>query len=297
MAWRYQKHHFQDGDIAHPRHWNENIQQFTDEYNGYLDKDNLPRGAIKSEMVSDHAFSRVYLVTAAGYGNNPELKETYVAPVESHVWVSTDNNSMDLCKKTIDVETDCIAIVEFTCNWDWRHDAANDGGTTSNNDAFSWGGGINYRDAVDVWIDDPDDEFGHLPLDTSIVGDTGPLDPVVIGGDLPKRALAVRVTVDGVPISETGRLHAGNCADGTYIVGATSLQPGSHVFQAEARIMYLDSSQRDEDSISNRPEWDTESAMKTAADETDIDADGNIIYRVGNVAFKTRAMIIQLRYR
>ena len=105
------------------------------------------------------------------------------------------------------------------------------------------------------------------------------------------------MTVDGVPISETGRLHAGNCADGTYIVGATSLQPGSHVFQAEARIMYLDSSQRDEDSISNRPEWDTESAMKTAADETDIDADGNIIYRVGNVAFKTRAMIIQLRYR
>lgn len=270
MAWRFQKHHFQDGDIIHPRQWNENIQQFTDEFNGYLDKDNLPKGAIDTQMIKDNAFSQTYLVSHNGIFNSSTAKETYVAPVESTVWTSVDNNGTELCRKSIDVETDCVAIVEFTCHWTWRNNGATDGGTTKGGETFSWGGGINYKDAV------ADGSYATAE----------PAAAAIMGGDLPKRALAVRVTVDGVPISESGRLHAGNCEDGIYLVGATPLQPGTHVFQAEERLMYLETSERDEDSTSNRPRWDTETVMKKTIDERD-----------GNVAFKTRAMVIQLRLR
>tara|TARA_R110002020_G_scaffold50942_3_gene144418 strand:- start:205 stop:1032 length:828 start_codon:yes stop_codon:yes gene_type:complete len=275
MAWRYQKHHFQDGDIIHPRQWNENIQQFTDEFNGYLDKDNLPRGAIDAQMITDNAFSRTYLVSHDGIDNSDTQKVTYVAPVESTMWTAVDNNGTELCKKSIDVETDCVAIVEFTCHWSWRHTAAEDSGTTPGGETFSWGGGINYKDAAKY---DADHYLSSGTPDTA---------KLKMGGDLPKRALAVRVTVDGVPISETGRLHAGNCEDGIYLVGATPLQPGTHVFQAEERLVYLESSEQDEDTADVAfPRWDTETTMKETVDE-----------RSGNVAFKTRAMVIQLRSR
>ena len=46
MAHNYKKFDFENGDIPVPEMWNENMNNYSSELNGMLDRDNLPRNAV-----------------------------------------------------------------------------------------------------------------------------------------------------------------------------------------------------------------------------------------------------------
>ena len=46
MAWRYREIEIEDGDVLDPKDWNENVEVYSNEINGFLDRDNLNEGQI-----------------------------------------------------------------------------------------------------------------------------------------------------------------------------------------------------------------------------------------------------------
>ena len=46
MAWRYREIEIEDGDVLDPKDWNENVETYSNEINGFLDRDNLNEGQI-----------------------------------------------------------------------------------------------------------------------------------------------------------------------------------------------------------------------------------------------------------
>ena len=59
MAFRYRQKYFEDGDIVEPRDWIANMAEYADEFNGFLDRDNLPNDAISSAMMTSGACNEI----------------------------------------------------------------------------------------------------------------------------------------------------------------------------------------------------------------------------------------------
>jgi len=56
MAFRYRQITPQTGDIINPDDWNVNVREFTNEFNGHLDRDNLPEKGITTASIKSEAF-------------------------------------------------------------------------------------------------------------------------------------------------------------------------------------------------------------------------------------------------
>ena len=59
MAFRYRQRRVADGDIIVPDDFNEDQREFIGEFNGYLDRDNLPNNAITTSYIKANAFTKV----------------------------------------------------------------------------------------------------------------------------------------------------------------------------------------------------------------------------------------------
>jgi hypothetical protein len=72
MAHNYKKFDFENGDIPVPGMWNENMNNFSSEMNGLLDRDNLPRDAVGTAQTSfantDGSFAYVQFSSYTGAG-------------------------------------------------------------------------------------------------------------------------------------------------------------------------------------------------------------------------------------
>ena len=60
MAFRYRQITPQTGDFINPDDWNVNVREFTNEFNGHLDRDNLPELGISSASIKPKAFHEVF---------------------------------------------------------------------------------------------------------------------------------------------------------------------------------------------------------------------------------------------
>jgi len=61
MTWRKRQEHVMDGDIVEPSEWRINQNEFTSEFNGYLDNDNLHNHSIHRRLVKRDTFTKVYV--------------------------------------------------------------------------------------------------------------------------------------------------------------------------------------------------------------------------------------------
>ena len=65
MAWRYIQRDFQSGDVLDPEDWNENVREYIEEINGFIDRDNIPTASIEvglevqSEVFNEISFSNL----------------------------------------------------------------------------------------------------------------------------------------------------------------------------------------------------------------------------------------------
>ena len=72
MAFRYRQITPQTGDFINPDDWNVNVREFTNEFNGHLDRDNLPEKGITTASIKAAAFHQVYSVSS---GEDFELEK------------------------------------------------------------------------------------------------------------------------------------------------------------------------------------------------------------------------------
>jgi|TARA_B100000282_G_scaffold225312_1_gene168131 hypothetical protein len=64
MAFRYRQITPQTGDFINPDDWNVNVREFTNEFNGHLDRDNLPEKGITTASIKADAFHQVHSVSS-----------------------------------------------------------------------------------------------------------------------------------------------------------------------------------------------------------------------------------------
>ena len=64
MAFRYRQITPQTGDFINPDDWNVNVREFTNEFNGHLDRDNLPEKGITTASIKAAAFHQVHSVAS-----------------------------------------------------------------------------------------------------------------------------------------------------------------------------------------------------------------------------------------
>lgn len=60
MAWKIKQARANSGDLVDPEDWNENVREFANEYNGFLDRDNVGVKQIEKKHLRNFVFNRVY---------------------------------------------------------------------------------------------------------------------------------------------------------------------------------------------------------------------------------------------
>ena len=60
MAWKIRQARANSGDLVDPEDWNENVREFGNEYNGFLDRDNVGVQQINKSHLNKFAMNRVY---------------------------------------------------------------------------------------------------------------------------------------------------------------------------------------------------------------------------------------------
>ena len=87
MAFRYRQITPQAGDIINPDDWNVNVREYTNEFNGHLDRDNLPEKAITTSSIKADAFhqveSKLDMTAKTIQGTQTRFKEIQVIEFES----------------------------------------------------------------------------------------------------------------------------------------------------------------------------------------------------------------------
>lgn len=111
MAWKYRQRYPQDGEILNPEDWNLNHQEYADEFNGFLDRDNLPINAIDEGRTEDYAMNRVH--------NDSYTDSTpWVGAERTAAWRNTDSTgAVSLGSVEIDCPVDCLLICSYNATW------------------------------------------------------------------------------------------------------------------------------------------------------------------------------------
>jgi hypothetical protein len=111
MAYRYRQRIFESGDFLTPPDWNENLAELVGEFNGALDRDNVPESAITEPLVVNQAFN---IEQRDGYDGS----EPAVISGDNMGWQDGDD-SFDIGVKVIDIQVDGVAVVEWSGWWFW----------------------------------------------------------------------------------------------------------------------------------------------------------------------------------
>ena len=110
MAHRVRAHTPQDGDLADPADWRETIAMFAGEANGNLDRDNLPEGAVTTDMLLNYA-SRVIFTDQNDSGSVQTVEG------KSTAWTKHDNAGAELDAVTFTLNADALVRVCWSGTW------------------------------------------------------------------------------------------------------------------------------------------------------------------------------------
>ena len=109
MAWRYREIEIEDGDVLDPRDWNENVEPYANEINGFLDRDNLNEGqvAMGAEIAWNKDVGPIYAVE---YVKCPDRdRRNQFASDPQNLLLGTDPNHWS---QTLDTDTQSWQVVQ-----------------------------------------------------------------------------------------------------------------------------------------------------------------------------------------
>ena len=123
MAWRFPAVLPVDGDILHPSHWNENIDVYSSEINGFIDRDNLKKNSITAGTVNRNTFIKVFshmFEDTKGAMGNP--RNDFDINMRTSAWQSTDTSNDNDAMPFIEMDADVDGWVEcdFHASYQWR---------------------------------------------------------------------------------------------------------------------------------------------------------------------------------
>ena len=110
MAFRYRQKYFEDGDIVEPRDWVANMAEYADEFNGFLDRDNLPNGAISSAMLNSESCNSI---------QKSRTTTTTTLSGDDTGWKSTDGTTK-YGEVSFTTKVDSLVFVEWSGTWNWE---------------------------------------------------------------------------------------------------------------------------------------------------------------------------------
>ena len=193
MSLRYRQEFSEAGDVLDPQVPNANQNELISEFNGNLDRDNLPNAVIAETQIVSNAFTRISFAPATtSFSPNAALR----------TWQPIDNNVL-----TLTLPQDCLLICEWGGTWTWS-------GTYTTGDYVDEDG-VAYRitvDGIDVCVSQ---YFGaSVPQNsTHILGAT----PVSAGTHTVQvEAFFARVKHQNLQFSEDN-------VEGTVVVGTREL--------------------------------------------------------------------------
>lgn len=99
MAWKIRQARANSGDLVDPEDWNENVREFGNEYNGFLDRDNVGVQQINKSHLNKFAMNRVY---------SNQMNDTFELTGSSTKYYGS------LASHNITISTNGVFIVEFT---------------------------------------------------------------------------------------------------------------------------------------------------------------------------------------
>lgn len=106
MSLRYRTEFNEAGDVLDPQAWNVNQNEFTSEFNGGLDRDNLLPACIDEARIVDNAFTKIHHTFGAA---------SFSANTASRVWTLVPGSSI-----SASFPQDCVVICEWGGTWQWK---------------------------------------------------------------------------------------------------------------------------------------------------------------------------------
>lgn len=105
MSLRYRQEYSEAGDVLDPQVPNANQNELISEFNGGLDRDNLPNAVFAETQIVNNAFTRISSAPATTpFSPNAALRS----------WQAIDNNVL-----TLTLPQDCLLICEWGGTWTW----------------------------------------------------------------------------------------------------------------------------------------------------------------------------------
>jgi hypothetical protein len=109
MAYRYSKTRPVADEALDPRDWNLNMKELADEFNGYLDRDNIPEESISLSMVEAETFAKIHC---------DSIGSTTIITGDTTGWV--DGGATDIGKIEEFFPFDCTLVIEWSGTYEWN---------------------------------------------------------------------------------------------------------------------------------------------------------------------------------
>ena len=100
-----------DGDIIDAEDLNANNREFADEFNGYLDRDNIEFQSLTSTHCKTNAFNKIY---------SDSTDTVFTVEGDRMDWNRIKNNNQVINKIVFEAPTDGIVICEWSGTWEFR---------------------------------------------------------------------------------------------------------------------------------------------------------------------------------
>ena len=113
MAFRYRKRHIDSGDVMDPRDWNLNHAGYSDEFNGYLDRDNFPVDIITRDMMQSNCCNQFFV----------DIDDETGRPLSSETvgWQSATDGGIVFSRITAEIKADALLMCEWSGRWSWSY--------------------------------------------------------------------------------------------------------------------------------------------------------------------------------
>jgi hypothetical protein len=173
VAWRFPNVMPVPGDVLHPNHWNSNIDAFSSEMNGFIDRDNLGSDVIDRVMVTNNTFAKVFTDftsdSDAVYLKRPD--DGFSVNTSTTSWHSTGINEEEpvLPKVTFTADTDGWVVCDFDGGYHWLNPYDPIGGCSP---FFAY----NDTDVVFARVESTSSEYTRMPGAATwgdVLGDLG----------------------------------------------------------------------------------------------------------------------------
>jgi len=275
VAWRFPKVLPISGDMLHPSHWNDNIDSYAGEINGFIDRDNLSSGCIQNSMIANNAFVDVF--TSEYNDDVPIHREPgndFDINMNTTAWQAEDcgPDKDKMPSLTIDVETDGWVICDFHASYEWLSPKDPPGGSqayfpqTCREFIFWYSHGSPYtpvlhedlpggsatpagvvreyaEDLRGPWENnatDPvwmDDGGGHyIGAGDKVQVRANEINAGYVQNPVDRESIAFRVLVDGITVAETGWMSIGMYRNGAYLTGVAPVSAGIHTITTQVRV-------------------------------------------------------------